>query len=159
MDHGLSAIEIAPTRQKKRHGAPLNNINASKNKWATFWRRRVVKEHDKWIIPMLADYSDDLILDKGGAENITAAERRMIEIAQTARRASMLNDCRIALRFCDRTDAARCAICDDYIYAHPLALDFFVTSTQRIICEACALQHGIDLPLWSAARRGIFVLD
>lgn len=50
----------------------------------------MVKDADKWIIPMLIDYSDELIADKGGSDNITAAERRMVEIAQTARGASML---------------------------------------------------------------------
>lgn len=86
----MNDIAIIDSQRKKKRGAPLNNINGSKNKWATFWRRRVVKDADKWIIPMLADYSDGLIADKGGSDSITAAERRMIEIAQTARGASML---------------------------------------------------------------------
>lgn len=39
---------------------------------------------------MLEGYSADLVADKGGADSITAGERRMVEIGQTARGASML---------------------------------------------------------------------
>jgi hypothetical protein len=41
-------------------------------------------------LPILETYSADLVADKGGPENITAGERRLVEIAQTARGASLL---------------------------------------------------------------------
>jgi hypothetical protein len=41
-------------------------------------------------VPVVEGYSDELLTDKGGREYATAAERRVIETAQTARRATML---------------------------------------------------------------------
>ena len=74
----MAAILIAPNPKRKR-GAQPNNLNGSKNAWLTFWRRRAVKEADRWIIPLIQEYATGLLHDKGDA---TQAERRTIEIAQ-----------------------------------------------------------------------------
>jgi hypothetical protein len=84
----MSEITIAPTA-KRRRGGQRGNLNGSKNSWLTFWRRRAVKEADRWIIPLIEKYSTELIDGKGG-DHATAAERRAIEIAQTARGCAML---------------------------------------------------------------------
>jgi len=82
----MSKIRVALPAKRRRGGQP-GNINPSKNKWATFWRRRAVKAEDSWIIPFLEEYSAGLETDK---PDLTAGERRMIQIAETARGAEML---------------------------------------------------------------------
>lgn len=75
---------------KKGRSGPPGNLNASRNPWRAFWRRRALKPEHKWIVPVLESYGAELVADKGGQDSITAGERRMAEIAQTARGASML---------------------------------------------------------------------
>jgi hypothetical protein len=74
----------------KGKSGPVGNLNAAKYPWRSFWRRRALKPQDKWVLGVLESYAAELIADKGGADSITAGERRMTEIAQTARGASML---------------------------------------------------------------------
>lgn len=85
----MAEINIVPKPKRKR-GAQPNNLNGARYPWQTFWRKRVVKEHDKWIVPLIEEYAASLLSDRGGADNMTAAERHVVEIAQTARGASML---------------------------------------------------------------------
>ena len=75
-----------------RSGPPgnLNGIGAKSRPWRVFWRRRALAPTDRWIVPTILDYADGLVADKGGMDSVTAAEHRMIEIAQTARGAAML---------------------------------------------------------------------
>jgi len=75
---------------KKGRSGPPGNLNASKSPWRAFWRRRALKPEHKWIVPVLEQYGAELTSDKGGTDSITAGERRMSEIAQMARGASML---------------------------------------------------------------------
>ncbi len=75
---------------KKGKSGPPGNLNAARYPWRVFWRRRALKAKDKWVLPVLESYGSDLVADKGGDDNVTAGERRMVEIAQTARGASML---------------------------------------------------------------------
>jgi len=75
---------------KKGRSGPPGNLNASKSPWRAFWRRRALKPEHKWITPVLEQYGAELTSDKGGTDSITAGERRMSEIAQMARGASML---------------------------------------------------------------------
>ncbi len=75
---------------KKGRSGPPGNMNGVRNPWKPFWRRRVLRPEDRWLAPVLDDYLDELIADKGGADSITSGERRMAEIAQTARGAQML---------------------------------------------------------------------
>ena len=75
---------------KPGRSGPIGNLNAAKHPWGPFWRRRALGAEDRWIIPVLESYLDEIISDKGGADTITAGERRVAEIAQTARGAQML---------------------------------------------------------------------
>ncbi|MDC8450043.1 MAG: hypothetical protein LV473_17040 [Nitrospira sp.] len=72
---------------KAGRSGPVGNLHAAKYPWRTFWRRRALKAEDRWILPVLETYASALELDK---PNLTAGEARMIEIAQTARGATML---------------------------------------------------------------------
>ncbi len=72
-----------------RSGLPAN-LNAVKRPWSVFWRRRALGPADRWILPVLESYTAGLIADKGGPGEISSAEQRMIEIAQTARGCTML---------------------------------------------------------------------
>jgi len=75
---------------KKGRSGPPGNLNASKSPWRAFWRRRALKPENKWIVPVLERYAAEMVSDKGGTDSITAGERRMSEIAQVARGATML---------------------------------------------------------------------
>ena len=75
---------------KAGRSGPVGNLNAAKHPWGPFWKRRALGAEDRWIIPVLESYLDEIIRDKGGADSITAGERRVAEIAQTARGAQML---------------------------------------------------------------------
>ena len=72
---------------KKPRGGQKGNLNAAKHPWTTFWRRRALKAEDRWVIPILEEYSDGLRLDRPG---MTAAEKRMAELAQLARGCTLL---------------------------------------------------------------------
>lgn len=71
---------------KGRSGPPMN-LNHCKRPWEVFWRRRALRPQDKWIVPVLLGYAAGLAADKPDLSN---AETRMVEIAQTARGATML---------------------------------------------------------------------
>ena len=71
----------------KGRSGPPGHLHNSRHPWRSFWRRRALRAEDKWILPSLEGYSAGLASDK---PNLTEAEARMIEIAQTARGASML---------------------------------------------------------------------
>jgi len=72
---------------KAGRSGPVGNLNASRHPWRSFWRRRALRAEDRWILPSLESYSAGLASDKA---NLTEAEGRLIEVAQTARGASML---------------------------------------------------------------------
>lgn len=72
---------------KAGRSGPPGNLNNCKRPWRTFWRRRALKQEDKWILPALEGYASGLASDKPG---LTEAEARLIEIAQIARGATML---------------------------------------------------------------------
>lgn len=72
---------------KKPGGGQYGNLNASKRPWDTFWRRRALKGEDRWILPILTEYSASLESDNPG---MSAAEKRMAELAQLARGCTML---------------------------------------------------------------------
>lgn len=74
----------------KGRSGPPSNLNNCKRPWAVFWRRRALRPQDKWVLLVLERYTEGLVADKGGEQNISAAEGRMVEIAQTARGATML---------------------------------------------------------------------
>jgi hypothetical protein len=66
---------------------PPGNLNNCRRPWQAFWRRRALRAEDKWIVPTLETYASGLESDK---PNATEGELRIIEIAQTARGATML---------------------------------------------------------------------
>jgi hypothetical protein len=71
-------------------GGQLGNLNATKHPWRTFWRRRALQPENRWLVPVLESYAEQLAADKGGNDAITAGEKRVLEIAQVARGAAML---------------------------------------------------------------------
>ena len=71
----------------KGRSGPPGNLNGSRLPWRSFWKRRALKQEDKWILPTLEGYAAGLASDK---PSLTEAEARMIEIGQIARGASML---------------------------------------------------------------------
>ena len=72
---------------KVGRSGPVNNLNAARYPWRTFWRRRALKAEDRWILPTLEGYAAGLAGDKPG---LSEAEARLIEVAQISRGASML---------------------------------------------------------------------
>ena len=70
-----------------RRGGQPKNLNATRHPWRTFWRRRALRAEDRWILPTLEAYSESLASDK---PDLSETEKRMVEIAETARGASML---------------------------------------------------------------------
>ena len=72
---------------KVGRSGPPGNLNHVKHPWKTFWRRRALKAEDRWVLPRIESYAAGLEMDKPDLSN---AEARMIEIAQTARGATML---------------------------------------------------------------------
>lgn len=71
----------------KGRSGPPGHLHNSRHPWRSFWRRRALRAEDRWILPTLESYCAGLASDK---PNLTEAESHMIEIAQTARGASML---------------------------------------------------------------------
>lgn len=70
--------------------APLGNLNGAKYPWRSYWSRRALKREDSWVLRFVESYPADLISDKGGPEEVTAGEKRMIEVASAARVCWML---------------------------------------------------------------------
>jgi len=66
------------------------NLNATRYPWRVYWRKRALRPEDRWVLALVAGYGDDLISDKGGENGITAAERRLVELATAARVAWLL---------------------------------------------------------------------
>src|SRR5438874_238372 len=73
-----------------QQGAPLGNVNAVKRPWAVFWRRRALRNQDRWVLPLMSDYEEGLVSDKGGRDNMSAAELHMVTLAALARGCTML---------------------------------------------------------------------
>ena len=78
-------VRVIENGQKRRRGGQPGNINGSRNPWSTFWRRRLAKDEFRWVFPIVEAYRSEIIADKGGWDGITAMEKRMAEIAGTAR--------------------------------------------------------------------------
>lgn len=66
---------------------PPGILNSARYPWRSFWRRRALKPADRWIIPVLEQYTSALESDK---PNMTESEKLMSQNAQTARGAVML---------------------------------------------------------------------
>lgn len=72
--------------QKGRSGPP-GNLNATRNPWRVFWKRRALKPEDRWIAVEAARYKDALLSDH---PNPTEAERRAIELASESKACRLL---------------------------------------------------------------------
>jgi hypothetical protein len=86
-----TTITPAPiVRRTKRGRSLLGNLNGTRRPWAVFWKRRALRPEDRWVLPLLERYTAGLVDDKGGPDNMSAAELRMVELAQLARACSLL---------------------------------------------------------------------
>lgn len=72
---------------KRGRSGPPGNLHHARHPWRSFWRRRALRPEDKWILPVLEGYGAGLVSDK---PLMTETEKRMAEIAQVARGATML---------------------------------------------------------------------
>lgn len=81
-----------PPRARRRRlgGGQPGNLNRAQYPWRSFWRRRALRQEDRWILPLLGDYTSALVADRGGPDEVTAAELRLIELAALARGCEML---------------------------------------------------------------------
>ncbi len=72
--------------KKGRSGPPgnLNNVRYAHRAW---WRRKALRQEDKWIVPAIERYIHGLRSDKPDASE---AEQRLMEVGQIARGATML---------------------------------------------------------------------
>ncbi len=75
---------------RRRPGAQPANVNAARDPWRSYWKRRALRKEDEWVLSFVREYAGSLASDRGGAENATAAELHMIEIAATAHGCVML---------------------------------------------------------------------
>ncbi len=75
---------------KRGRSGPPANMNAGRKPWRTFWRRRALRTADRWLLPILEDYADSLTQHAGGEDNLSAVERHLIEIAETARGCALM---------------------------------------------------------------------
>ena len=73
--------------RKKKRGAQPGNLNGCKHPWSSLWRRKVVPEELKWIVPAMTQYRLNLERDKG---NMTVSEKRIGEIATLSRACTLL---------------------------------------------------------------------
>jgi hypothetical protein len=81
---------FTPGPPRRRRGAQPGNLATVKHPWRSFWKRRALREEDRWILPLLGDYQAALVADRGGESGATAAELRLIELAALARGCEML---------------------------------------------------------------------
>lgn len=87
---------------RRPRGAPRGNVNAVRNPWDTYWRRRALRHSDRWVLRQVLDYVPNLIADKGGESNVSFAEQKVMEVAAAARLCWQL-----ALSYQAFSDAAR----------------------------------------------------
>ncbi len=87
---------------RRPRGAPRGNVSAVRNPWNTYWRRRALRHCDRWVLRLLDDYVPNLVADKGGEDNVSFAEHKVMEIAAVA------CACRaLAMSYQSYTDVAR----------------------------------------------------
>ena len=74
----------APATSGNKKGRPKGAIGRS---WRKFWKHRALAPRDRWVLPMVELYQDELASDKPEA---TAGELRLMEIASVCRAVSLL---------------------------------------------------------------------
>jgi hypothetical protein len=72
----------------KGKSGPPGNMNSVVRTWEVFWRRRALKPGDRWLMGTLGSYLDGLL--QSDKPNASESEKRMAEIAMTARGCTML---------------------------------------------------------------------
>jgi hypothetical protein len=70
---------------RRTRGAQLGNLNAARDPWKSYWRRRALRKQDAWVRPLIDSYGEGLIADKGGLDAMSNAEIHMAELAALAR--------------------------------------------------------------------------
>ncbi len=68
-----------------KKGSGTGNLNAMRHPWRVLWRRGVLPVKYAWMRPVLEAFGDGLIQDRGGVEQVTTAQRAIVEVAQIAR--------------------------------------------------------------------------
>ncbi len=77
---------VAPVvRPSRRSRSMRGNFNSTKHPWLTFWRRRALPPEKRWALKLVVDYVPSLVAEKGGSENVTFAELKVIEGAAVSR--------------------------------------------------------------------------
>ena len=78
---------VAGTGQlpKRKPGGHPGNLNSTKNPWAVYWKRRALRREDRWVLGLVRDYVPELIEDKGGEDEVSFAQRKVMELAAVAR--------------------------------------------------------------------------
>jgi len=85
MDEITNTNSATDARPSKRSRSMRGNFNAVRNPWLTFWRRRALPPEKRWVLRLVEDYVPSLVADKGGPDNVSYAEMKVIETAAVAR--------------------------------------------------------------------------
>lgn len=70
---------------RRGRGGQAGNLNAAKDPWRSYWRRRALRKEDAWALALVSDYVPALVADKGGDVAVSFAERKVMELAAVAR--------------------------------------------------------------------------
>jgi len=81
---------LAKVRKPGISRAMKGNLNSAKNPWRSFWRRRALRPEDRFVLSVVDRLAEFLINDKGGPQNMTAAEVVLVQNIQIARACAML---------------------------------------------------------------------
>ncbi len=74
-----------PLLPRRKGGGQIANMNAVKNPWEVYWRRRALRPEDRWVLQLVHDYVPSLIDGRGGRDAVSPAAERMAEVAAVAR--------------------------------------------------------------------------
>lgn len=69
----------------RRGGGTPGNLNAVRNPWTSYWRRRALRPDDRWVLRLVEDYVPSLVADKGGDTEVSFGQRKVMELAGVAR--------------------------------------------------------------------------
>jgi hypothetical protein len=71
--------------RKRQGGGTLGNLNAVRNPWAVYWKRRALRAEDRWVLRLVEDYVPQLVADRGGESECSYAQMKVIELAAVSR--------------------------------------------------------------------------
>jgi hypothetical protein len=75
----------SPPLVREPRGGQRGNLNAVRNPWKTYWKRRALKPDDRWVLTLVRDYVPALVADKGGDDAVSYAQLKVMELAAVAR--------------------------------------------------------------------------